>query len=128
MTLREFATSVQSVFPVGAIVDNPGGGTSRIASITESTVSYVRGNSTISVAFSDLYDAYNHFQGQYVSSSDLRAFRPSVFDSTARPAGHSCNCTFLFRTLERLELSGPITGSGVRGGPYGVTIKGGDSA
>lgn len=121
-TLKRFITEVQTTFPNGTVISNPGGGTSTIAGLSDSTISYVRGNSAIVVGFSDLFDAYTHYKGRHVTSSDLRAYRPVVFDSAARPAGHSCNCTFLFRVLEALNLSGPITGSGVRGNPFGVDV------
>src|SRR3990172_9929658 len=117
MTLDKFVAAVKLAFPVGTVIENPGGGTSTIVGYSNMNISYVRGRSTIAVAFSDLYETYAKFKGQHVSSTELRAFRPSVFDSAARPAGHSCNCTFLFRVLEKLNLSGPITGSGVRGNP-----------
>lgn len=123
MSLDDFVGQIKRAFPVGAIIDNPGGGTSTIAGYSDSKISYNRRNSSISVAFSDLYEAYSHFKGQRVSSTELREFMPSVFDSAARPAGHSCNCTFLFRILENLHLSGPITGSGVRGNPYSVKVS-----
>ncbi len=122
MDLDTFATSIKRVFPVGAVIDNPGRGTSMIVGFSEGHASYKRGRSTISVAFADLHDAYSRFRGEEVTSTDLREFRPSVFDSAARPAGHSCNCTFLFRLLEGLRLSSQINGSGVRGNPYSVEV------
>ena len=124
MTLIDFVAAVKATFPVGTVIVNPGGGTSTIVGYGDKNVSYLRGNSTITVELIDLYEAYSSFRGQRVSSSDLRVFNPSVFDSAARPAGHSCNCTFLFRVLERLSLSGPISGSGVRGNPYAVFMHG----
>ena len=125
MTPSKFVAAVKLASPIRTVIENPRGGTSTIVGYSDTNVSYVRGRSTIAVAFSDLYETYANFNGQHVSSTELRAFRPSVFDSAARPAGHSCNCTFLFRVLERLNLSGPITGSGVRGNPYAVTVSGG---
>ncbi len=127
MTLAEFMSDVKSALPIGTVIDNPGGGTSKIVSYTASNISYVRKKSTIVVAFEDLYETFKRFEGQCVSSSELKAFRPSVFDSTARPAGHSCNCTFLFCVLEKLELSGPITGAGVKSNPFAVKILGGSA-
>ena len=122
MDLDTFTAGIRHAFPVGTVIDNPGGGTSRIVGFTETHVSYKRGRSTISVAFADLHAAYFRFKGKEVLSTDLRRFLPSVFDSAARPAGHSCNCTFLFRLLEALQLSGPMGGSGVRGNPYSVKV------
>lgn len=125
MNLDQFAAKIKRDFPLGTSMENPKKGTSTIIGYSDSNVSYKRRNSTISVAFSDLYEAYSHFKGKRVSSAELRSFMPSVFNSNARPAGHSCNCTFLFLVLKEMHLSGPITGSGVRGNPYAVDVRNG---
>lgn len=123
MTQHEFVLKIKAAFPAGSVINNPGGGTSTITGYSETNASYIRGHSKITVAFSELYDTYFHFLGCQVSSSELKALRPAIFDSAARPAGHSCNCTFLFCLLEKLNLSGPISGSGVRGSPYTVAVN-----
>ena len=123
MNRDAFSTQIKQAFPNGTVIDNPGGETSMITGYSNSHISYYRHNLTISVAFSDLYKAYSHFCGQRVSTIELKEFMPSVFDSALRPAGNSCNCIFLFRLLEKLRLSGPITGSGVRGNPYSVMVS-----
>ena len=76
----------------------------------------------MSVKFSDLYEAYAHFFGKNMTTTDLRGFKPSVFDSSARPAGHSCNCTFLFLLLFGMKLCGEIEGSGKSGKPFYVKL------
>ena len=119
MTRQEFIHAARQAFPSGYEFDNPGGGTTRILSVDAIGIAYRRGNSRISVQFADLYSAYEQFKGRQVSSTDLRRFSPSVFDSNARPAGHSCNCTFLFHVLQRLAVTdGPLEGRGVRGDPF----------
>ncbi len=123
MEFDTFVSAIRRDFPVGTAFDNPGGGTSTVTGFTESHISYRRGKSRISVSLRDLYEAYSNFVGQDVTTSNLRAFRPAVFDSSARPAGHSCNCTFLFGVLEVLGLSGPINGAGVGGSPFSVKIR-----
>lgn len=122
MTFEEFKGRLLTEVSPCTVFQNPGGGTSRIKSITDERLSYVRGVSTISVRLLDLYSAYRHFAGTRVSSSDLRAFLPSVFDSKARPAGHSCNCTFLFELLGHVGLANSRSGSGTRGAPYSMVI------
>ena len=50
-----------------------------------------------------------------------------VFDSLARAAGHSCNCTFLLQLLVAMAVvDGCIEGRGARGDPYLVTVWGND--
>ena len=122
MTFAEFMSVLKTALPVGAVLDNPGGGTSEIIRYSQSFVSYRRGKSTICVSYESLFNAYTAFKGRQVSSSDLKHFAPSVFDSAARPAGHSCNATFLFLLLGELGMSSAIAGSGVKGDPFYVSI------
>ena len=124
MTEQDFINQVLHTLPLGYQFYNPGGGTSRISGIDTSVVIYIRGKSKIRVCVADLFNAYDHFKGQRVSSTNLRNFAPAVFDSNARPAGHSCNCTFLFHLLQRLDLAeGILVGRGVRGDPYSLVLK-----
>jgi hypothetical protein len=124
MTRQEFIHAARIALPSGYMFDNPGGGTSRILSVDEKAITYLRRNSSIRVQFADLFRAYDQFKGRKVSSTDLRGFAPAVFDSNARPAGHSCNCTFLFHLLQRLSLTdGPLEGRGVRGDPFSISIR-----
>jgi len=122
MTLNEFIRNIKQIFPKGTVLKNPGRGTSEVTGFTEEKISYVRGSSKMYVGFEDLFRAYSKFKGQYVTSSDLKTYAPHIFDSSARPAGHSCNCTFLFLLLGRMNLAGDIQGAGVRGNPFGIRI------
>jgi len=117
-----FVTLARSVLPVSHVFTNPGGGTSTIVSVTGTHICYQRKRSKITVSFRDLYDAYTHFRSGRCSSNDLKAFRPSVFDSQARPAGHGCNCTFFFLLLGNMGLCSPIHGTGKSGSPFWVNI------
>jgi hypothetical protein len=117
---RQFYQRITSSVPVGTILQNPGDGTTEIKSSTEKNLTYKRGNSNISVAMRDLYDAYRHFQGTTVSSSDLRRFAPSVFDS--KQSGHSWNCTVLFMLLREAGIVARIQGKGQKGSPFRVYI------
>lgn len=119
----QFQAQVLRALPTGTILKNPGGGTSAIISVSETDLSYKRGNSTIRVSLNDLFQAYCRFKGSRVTSPNLKEFMPSVFDSSARPAGHSCNCTFLFLLLGEMGLAGEIGGSGVRGDPFCVDVR-----
>ena len=119
----EFRANMMSAFPPGTIFNNPGGGKTTIKGYSQGKVSYVRKNSTIRVAIRDLFSAYSNFKGTRVSSRDLRQYAPQVFDSSARPAGHSCNCTFLFTVLSRLAMADPIRGEGRAHYPYYTNFR-----
>ena len=123
MTRSQFVQAARRAISPGREFTNPGGGTSRIKKVGSERISYVRGKSTIIISFQDLGDAYEEFKGRRVSSSDLRTFAPSVFDSTARPAGHSCNCTFFFLLVQETGLAGPLQGAGTRGDAYAVFLE-----
>ena len=121
MRLEDFVDRARASLPVGYVFDNPRAGTSRIVASSRRRVCYQRRNSRIYVRWSDLHAAYVRFAGRRMSSSDLREEMPSVFDSSARPAGHSCNCTFLFHVLKKLaRTTGALEGRGVAGDPCGV--------
>lgn len=120
MEFHDFRRKLVQSLPVGAVLRNPGGGTSTIVSHTPRNVAYRRGKSRIYVGLRDLYGAYEAFRGGTVDSSDLRAFKPQVFDS--KQSGHSCNCTFLFMALKAMGIVERIDGAGRSGSPFRVKI------
>ncbi len=120
MDLETFRLLVKGVIPVGTVLQNPGGGTSIIKSLTNRAISYKRLSSTINVSFRVLFDAYNNFKGKKVLTNDLKSYKPSIYDS--KKGGHDCNCTFLFMVLCRLPLVVEIEGRGVKGSPFFVNI------
>ena len=122
MTLDEFRRQIMATLPCGTELSNPGGGTSRIKSYSDHNITYVRRSSSITVKFEGLFSAYNSFRGKAVSSSDLRGYAPNIFDSKARPAGHSCNCTFFFMAAVALNLADRIEGEGKAGDPYKILL------
>ena len=122
MDFSEFKQRISESMPIGTILDNPGGGTSTILSYPSEAVSYRRRNSTMYVSLRDLFDGYMRFKGGQMSSNDLKEINPSVFDSQARPSGHSCNCTFLFMVLQKIGVVTHIQGHGVRGDPFFVDL------
>ena len=123
MTPRELKMTLERNAPIGTVFDNPGGGTSTIIGYGDEKLSYLRRNSTIYVAYADLVSAYSEFRGKRVAAPQLKKFAPRVFDSSARPAGHSCNCTMLFILFRRIGLAGAIEGGGVRGNPYAARLE-----
>ena len=115
---------LERAFPAGTVLDNPGGGTSEIVSYQETMLRYKRGKSSIYLRYDDVLAVVEAYRGRTVTSAELKAFAPSVFDSSARPAGHSCNCTMLFLLLGGIGLVGKIQGEGVRGNPFAAEIGG----
>ena len=108
------------------VFNNPSGkGTSIIQCVNNESITYRRANSKITVKFDALYKAYKEFSGKDCTSNDLKRDFPDVFDSFARPSGHSCNCTFFFMLLklEKLGLVNNINGRGVAGDPFWVHIE-----
>ena len=122
MDLETFGRQLQSALTPGRIPQNPGGGISTVISSNNGKVRYKRGQSTYSVSVEALFAAYSSFKGRRVSSTDLKRFAPAIFDSAARPAGHSCNCTFLFLALREMQLSSGIKGTGLAGSPFFTEI------
>ena len=122
ITYHDFRFRVIQALPPGTILPNPGRGTSKIKGYSSAKVSYIRGNSTIRVSFTDLFTAYTEFRGDEVTCRNLRDYAPQVFDSSARPAGHSCNCTFLFMVLTKMGLTDGIRGEGKRNRPFHTTF------
>jgi len=123
MEFPEFKQRMHTSIPVETVLKNPGGGTSIILSYPSDGVRYKRGNSTIHVSLRDLFDGYTRVKTGQLSSNDLKQANPPVFDSQARPAGHSCNCTFLFMALQKMGIVSQIYGRGVRGDPFYVVLQ-----
>ena len=123
MDYLDFHHRLVAALPPGTILQNPGGGTTEILNYTASdNLVYLRGRTRIYVSIRELFVAYQLFQGQMVSSADLRDFAPKIFDS--KQSGHSCNCTVLFMVLRAMGLVDRIEGRGVAGYPYRVNLRG----
>jgi hypothetical protein len=122
MDFDQFKHEIRARIQVGTIFDNPRKGTSVITSVSDNGISYLRGKATIYVSFQDLFEALQHFSGSRVSSTDLKSYKPSVFDSKGTNPGHSCNCTFLFMVLKKIGIPLEIGGQGIKGDPYFVEI------
>jgi hypothetical protein len=123
MDFSEFKQRVQESTPSGTILKDPGGGTLKILSNHSDEVKYRRRNSPIKVFLRDLFDGYNRFNGGIMTTNDLKGLNPSVFDSEARPKGHSCNCTLLFLFLQRIGVVTQIKGHGARSNPFYVDLR-----
>ena len=122
MDIDTFCTKFFETVTPGTVFQNPGGGTSNVLSVKNGKVRYKRGASTMAVSLQDLFNAYVAFRGRSMSSSELKVLAPAIFDSAARPAGHSCNATFFFLALQKMAVVTAIHGNGVRGAPYFVEI------
>ncbi|MGJ8689992.1 MAG: hypothetical protein ACSHXZ_10765 [Gammaproteobacteria bacterium] len=122
MEFDEFVILIQDTLTPGTEFENPGGGTSLIESISGQGITYKRANSSISVRFHDMYQAFEEFNGRTVTTTELKHFLPSVYDSSARPSGHDCNCTFLFQVLNAIGHASEIQGRGVKGSPFSASV------
>lgn len=112
MTQAEFTRLILEHLSIGEILPNPGRGTSLIKRFDTEKVVYQRGKSDITLKIEKIYNAYEAFQGKFVTTTDLKKFDNS-FDSLARkPSGHSCNCTFGFMLLCKAGLAHEITKQG----------------
>jgi hypothetical protein len=120
MESQGFFTQVQRRLPVGSVLHNRGGGISTVKSCRGTKMSYLRGNSRIYVDLYDFHHALRHSGGTIVNSSQLKTYKPSVFDSNTN--GHSCNCTMFFMILQALGLVDRIRGTGKRSDPLAVSI------
>jgi hypothetical protein len=121
MSLAAFVDCLRRALPEGSVLANPGGGTTTIVWHDRNKLCYMRGESRFYVALEDLYKAYSNFEGSDMSTRDLKAFAPHVFDSNAK--GHNCNATVLMLALHRMDASSAIWGRGRPGAPFGVTVK-----
>ena len=120
MTYEEFFSKVKSSLSIGKVLPNPGGGTSKILSITEANITYQRGLSPISISVKTLYDLYKKYSGKTVSSTDLKAYLPKIFDQKYN--GHPCNCTFFFMVLKEIGVVQRIRGEGKAYHPFYVDL------
>lgn len=122
MDIYRFVSAFHDKIKVGSVLRNPQKGESTVMSINNGIITYKRENSNISVPIEVLYQSYSAFSGKKMSTNDLKTYNPEIFDSSARPAGHSCNTTFLFCVLMKMSLVKRIKGKGVSGDPFFVTI------
>lgn len=122
MEYQQFVEIIKSNIPVGLLVNNPGGGNSKILSYSDANISYQRGKSKIQVSFEELYKAYSKFKGKKVYTTDLKDYAPKTFDSNR--GGHSCNSTFFFAVLYLVGIVKEIKGEGKANHPFYVSIIG----
>jgi hypothetical protein len=91
MDYLDFYRRFAAALPVGTMHQNLGGGTTEIiANTVNGKLIYQRGASRMYVSFRDLYAAYRGFQGQTVSSTDLRDLLYST-----RPTSSSSRRSFV---------------------------------
>ena len=122
MTKEQFIERLVNAIPEGIVFDNLGGGTSIIIRVGEDKLSYTRGKSRFYLSYGAIFDALKLFSGMSTTTTDLKQHNPEVFDS--KRGGHSCNCTTMFKILERMGLiDGTVQGSGKRGSPFFVVIR-----
>lgn len=90
--------------------------------MTEIGIYYKRGSSKMLLKYEYINEAYERFKGNTIATTDLKQFKPNIFDSSKN--GHGCHCTMFFLLLEEFGmLKDGIQGKGVAGSPFYVTIK-----
>jgi hypothetical protein len=119
----ELKQKILEVIQKGQLFQNPGGGDSLIHSTENEKIVYIRGKSKIPLKLDDIEAVMDHFPITKLTTNQLKEFCPKVFDSNARPAGHSCNCTMLFRILQSIGRGSEIFGKGIRGNPFYIELK-----
>lgn len=116
-----FVHRLRRSLPVGTVLQNPGRGTTTVISLDGDRLRYRRGRSDFYVDLCQLYAAALEFAGSRVTTKHLKAHAPSVFD--LKQGGHGCHATVLLMVLAKIGISGPITGRGVTGDPFGVDVR-----
>ena len=106
------------IYP-GLILKN-GKTKSKILDIKNEKIKFEHGGTKnpLFLSISDIFYVYKLLiKLNKVKTSQLRKFKPKVFDS--QQGGHTCNCVFAFMILKRLGLiNGNIKGKGKKGAPY----------
>ncbi len=115
-----FVELLMARLPEGLVMKNPGVGTSTVMWCDGKRICYKRGDSRLYIDLSELYNAYVQFRGRTVSTNDLKAMAPAVFDSSQD--GHNCHCTFFFMALQQMGLVDQVCGEGRPGDPFGVSL------
>jgi hypothetical protein len=122
MDFSEFVSAFHEQIKVGSIFQNPKKGDSTVISVKNGIVKYNRKKYSFSISIEVLYQSYSSFIGRKMSTNDLKAYKPEIFDTKARPAGHDCNTTFLLCVLVQMNLAKSVDGKGVSGDPFFVII------
>jgi hypothetical protein len=113
--METFFDLITKKIHVGDNFANPGGakpgdrggyGYRTVKTITMDKIVYfgagTKSESKITLPIRTFHDVILEFQSSCCYTWQLKQFRPNIFDSTARPAGHSCNCTFLMSIADKL--------------------------
>ncbi|MBV5303873.1 MAG: hypothetical protein JZU70_06705 [Chlorobium sp.] len=122
MDFSEFVLAFHEQIKVGSIFRNPKKGDSTVMSVKNGKVRYKREESNFYISIEVLYQAYSTFIGRKMSTKDLKAYKPEIFDQNGTPPGHGCNTTFLLCVLVEMNLARSIEGKGVSGDPFFVII------
>lgn len=67
MIYQEFHENLNNSIGIGLKLKNPGKGDSTIKSISENAITYIRGNSAISIKIDEIYNVYLLFKGKRCS-------------------------------------------------------------
>jgi len=110
MDKEQFFKLVENAQLEKQVFNHPEKGTLTVVSVTKERIHYLRTKTTVSVKLNHLYKAYDEFNGQKVTTEQLKAFKPGVFDSKGQPkSGHDSNGIFFLKLMEHMQLAGPLS-------------------
>jgi hypothetical protein len=111
MDIETFSDLICKKILIGDNFANPGGakkgyGYRTVRTINRNQIVFFNAGTEkeapITLLIQKFYDVIFEFQSDCCDTFQLKKFSPEVFDSQARPAGHSCNCTFLMSISDKL--------------------------
>jgi len=106
MDKDSFITLLRNSTPEGTVFENSHKHSLTIISTSKDRLHYSRGKNTRSLKFSQLYKTWQQFRGEQVTSDQLKAWKPALYDSNALPrAGHDSNCGLFMLLMEQLGLA-----------------------
>lgn len=120
LNCEQFTRQLKIALPPGTIMPNVVRGTSTIVSTSTEALTYRRGSSRIRVRIRDLYRTLENLADRTVTTSELKACFPEIYDSAR--GGHNCNTTTLFMALRQMGLVESIQVAGVAHDPFRVHI------
>lgn len=121
MNQKQFMDLITKNIVVNRSFNNPSGkGITQIKVNDGKTITYQRGHSRISITILELWNVYQKFLNNTISTRDLKKYKPYIYNSNNK--GHSCNSTALFLIFQNIGIISKINGRGVKGDPFWIEL------